>query len=56
MMIKFRCPAVLYCLIAKETLDRMNADGFVQFSTVAGILAGVIADPAHDARQRVVFH
>ena len=49
-------PAALDRLVAEEALDRVDADRLVELAAVAGGLAGVVADPAHDRRQRVVLH
>jgi hypothetical protein len=49
-------PAALDRLVAEEALDRVDADRLVELAAVAGGLAGVVADPPHDRRQRVVLH
>ena len=43
-------PAALDRLVAEEALDRVDADRLVELAAVAGALAGVIADAAHDRR------
>ena len=47
-------PAVADRRVAEETLDRIDADRFVDMRAIAGVFAGVIADPAHHRRHRVV--
>src|SRR3984885_8729356 len=41
--------------IAQKALDRADRDGFVVLSTIAGLLAGVVADPAGDRWKGHVF-
>ena len=48
-------PALPDRLIAEEALDAVDAHGLVEFAAVAGGLAGVVADAAHDGGQRVVL-
>ena len=48
-------PAALDRLVAEETLDRIDADGFVDLRAVAGGFAGMIADAAHHRGQRIVL-
>ncbi|MNM38084.1 hypothetical protein D3C81_488320 [compost metagenome] len=50
-----RQPAMDQCLVAEETFDGVDGDGFIHLTAVAGALAGVITDPAMDRRQRVIF-
>ena len=47
-------PATPYRLVAEEALDAVDADGLVELASIAGGLAGVVADASHDRRQRVV--
>ena len=49
-------PALSDCLVAEEALDRVDPHGLVELRAVAGGLAGVVADPPHDRRERVVLH
>ena len=49
-------PALLDRLVAEEPLDRVDPDRLVELAAVAGGLAGVVADPPHDRRERVVLH
>ena len=49
-------PAAPDRLVAEEALDGVDAHRFIQLAAVAGVLAGVVADAAHDRRQRVVPH
>src|SRR6202020_752034 len=48
---------VRQCLaeIAEKALDCADRDGFVVLSPIAGLLAGVVADPAGDRWKRHVF-
>jgi hypothetical protein len=48
-------PALAEGLVAEEALDGVDADGLVDLGAVTGGLAGVVADPAHDRRERVVL-
>ena len=41
-------------MIAEEPLDRIDPDRLVDLGAVAGRLARMIADAAHDRRQRIV--
>ncbi len=50
-----RLPALLHRHIAEETLDGVDAHLLVGEGAVAGVLAGVVADPAVDRRKRVVL-
>ena len=47
-------PALRDRLVAEEPLDRVDADRGVELGAVARRLARVVADPAHDRRERVV--
>src|SRR5581483_320147 len=49
-------PAAPDRLVAEKALDGVDPDGLVEPTAVARGLAGVVADPAHDRRKRVVFH
>src|SRR5215218_9535397 len=49
-------PAAFDRLVAEEALDRVDADRAVNGRAVARALAGVIADPPHHGRQRVVLN
>ena len=49
-------PAPLDPLVADEALDRVDPHRLVELAAVAGRLARVVADPAHDRRERVVLH
>ena len=49
-----KAPAVADRHVAEESLDRIDADRFVELRAVAGIFARVVADPAHHRRQRIV--
>jgi hypothetical protein len=48
-------PAALQRLVAEEALDRIDADRLVELRAIARVFARVVADPAHDRRQRVVL-
>ena len=48
-------PIALDRLVAEEALDRIDADRLVDLRTVAGGLAGVIADAPHHGGQRIVL-
>ena len=48
-------PALPDRLVAEETLDRIDADRFVDLGAIAGAFARVIADAPHDRRQRIVL-
>ena len=50
-----KSPTELDRLVAEETLDRIDADGFIDLRPVTGALAGVIADPPHHGGHRVVL-
>jgi hypothetical protein len=47
-------PALAQRLVAEEALDRVDADRLVDLRPIADAFAGMIADPAHDRRERVV--
>ena len=49
-------PALLDGGVADEALDRVDADRLVELAAVAGRLAGVVADAAHDGGEGVVLH
>ena len=49
-------PALGDALIPQEAFHRVDAHGRVHLGAVAGALAAVVADPAHDGRERVVLH
>jgi hypothetical protein len=49
-------PASLERSVSEETLDAMDGDGAIKLGSVAGALAGVVADPPVDRRQRIVLH
>ena len=49
-------PAAPDRLVADEALDRVDPDRLVELAAVAGGLARVVTDPAHDGGQRVVGH
>ena len=51
-----RRPPALERLIAQETLYRIDAYRRIQLAAVAHVFTRVIANPAHDRGQRVVFH
>ena len=44
------------CLVSEEPLDGVDPDRLVELAAVADRLAGVVADPPHDRRERVVLH
>ncbi|EXI73933.1 MAG: hypothetical protein AW07_02071 [Candidatus Accumulibacter sp. SK-11] len=48
-------PAALERLVAEEALDRIDPHRRIKLAAVAGALAGVVADPPHDRRERVVL-
>ena len=48
-------PALFERVIAEEALDGVDADGFVQFASVAGAFAGMVADAPHAGGQGVVL-
>ena len=50
-----RQPAAGQRLVAKETLDGVDRDRFIHLPAVASALAGVIADPAMNGGQGVLF-
>ena len=47
-------PVFSSSLVAKKALDGMNTNGTIQFATIAGGFAGVIADPAVYRREWVI--
>ena len=49
-------PAAPDRLVAEEALDGVDPDGLVELAAVARRLARVVADAAHDRRQRVGLH
>src|SRR5581483_352227 len=49
-------PAVPDCLVAEESLDRVDAHRAVELRAVARGLTRPVADPAHDRGERVVLH
>jgi hypothetical protein len=51
---RLEAPAALERLVTEKPLDRIDADRRVELTPVARCLARVIADAAHDRRQRIV--
>ena len=49
-------PALLDRLVTEEPLNRVDSHGLVDLGTIAGVLAGVIANSAHRGGQRIVQH
>ena len=52
---RLEAPALADRLVAEEALDRVDPDRLVELAAVAGGLAGVVTDPPHDRRERVVL-
>jgi hypothetical protein len=48
-------PALFDRLIAKEALDRIDADRLVDLGAITGGFTRMIADPPHHGRQRIVL-
>ncbi len=48
-------PVLLDGQIAQEAFDGVDADGCIELAPIAGGFAGMVADPAVNARHRIVF-
>ena len=51
----FKGPALFERMVAQEAFDRVNADALVEFPSVAGRFAGVVADAAHAGGEGIVL-